>query len=251
MTALLRLNAVFFLVLSLILSPISARPQFNKVDVVQKREASEGLITNAARMAAGLGPLMPRHFYDPTRVNVARAANPSAIPTCGRIKVTQYSNDYVLGFVNKNYNPKGRFNLKPNVHSIGDHLKVCFSRPASTSSLFNMFITSTGNPKHPNVGYAHGSPTLANSNDFVTLTGTNPTTSAGAAEVGNGMSDSNSFSESPVWSYDASTGALTSTWINPGPSNVAVKNYVNLDTLALVASTSAPSGYVEVYFTLV
>jgi hypothetical protein len=252
MTALLRLNAVFFLVLSVFLSPISARPQFSKVDVIQKREVSDEYITNAARMAAGLGPLMPRHFYNPTRVNVARTSNPSAIPTCGRIKVTQCSNGDVLGFVNKNYNPKGRFNLKDNVNAKGDHLTVCFARPASTSSLFDMFITSNGNPKHPNVGFAHGSPTLASSNDYVTLTGTYPTTpGGGAAEVGNGMSDSNSFSESPIWSYDASTGALTSTWINPGPSNVALKYYVNLDTLALVGSTSAPRDFVEVNFTLV
>jgi hypothetical protein len=71
MTVLLRLSAVFLLVLSVFVSPISARPQFSKREVIQKREASTmdaEYVTNAARMAAGLGPLMPRNFFNPTRV---------------------------------------------------------------------------------------------------------------------------------------------------------------------------------------
>jgi len=259
MTALLRLNAVFFLVLSAFLSPISARPQFNRIDVIQKREASGEYITNAARMAAGLGPLMPRHFYNPTRVNFARTAtNPSAVPACGRIQVTQVSNGDILGFVNKNENPQGRFNVKTNIHATGDHMTVCFAKPISSSSLIDVTITSNGNPKHPNLGYAHGSTTLQSSNDFATLTSTNPTTPGGvAAKVGNGMDDSNAFSESPIWSYDGSTGRLSSTWLNPsspGSStgvSVAVQIYFNPDNLALVESRSAPAGYVEVNFTIV
>ena len=48
----------------------SARPQFSGASLA-KRDAianSSALLTNAARMQAGLAPLKPRSFYRPTRV---------------------------------------------------------------------------------------------------------------------------------------------------------------------------------------
>jgi hypothetical protein len=73
MTILLRLSTLFLLALSVLLSTVSARPQVNMVGNVQKRTASPTstgkYLTNAARMAVGLGPLTPRNLFDPTRVN--------------------------------------------------------------------------------------------------------------------------------------------------------------------------------------
>jgi len=69
MTIFLRLSTLFLLALSVLLSTVSARPQVN---IVYKRKASPTstgkYLTNAARMAAGLGPLTPRNLFDPTRV---------------------------------------------------------------------------------------------------------------------------------------------------------------------------------------
>jgi hypothetical protein len=73
MTILLRLSTLFLLALSALLGTVSARPQGNMVNAIYKRAASptttEELLTNAARMAAGLGPLAPRTLFNPTRVN--------------------------------------------------------------------------------------------------------------------------------------------------------------------------------------
>jgi hypothetical protein len=69
MSILLRLSTLFLLAFSVLLSTVSARPQVNNV---YKRKASptgtEKYLTNAARMAAGLGPLAPRNPFNPTRV---------------------------------------------------------------------------------------------------------------------------------------------------------------------------------------
>jgi len=251
MTVLLRLSAASLLVLSVFLSPIAARPQFSNPEPVYKREAlnAEEFSTNAARMAAGLGPLMPRQLFNPSRVNVARAG-PSSLPgTCGRILVTNEATGAVLGFVDKNYDPDGRFKTKTIIQATGDHLTVCFNSPSSVT------ITSNGNPKHPLLGFAHGSTTLQPSNDFAVLTGTNPTT-PGAQQVGNGMqlrSNTNLFSESPIWSFNALTGKLSSAWFNPGspPASVPVNIYFNPADTSLVESRSPPNGYVAVDFTIV
>ena len=73
MTILLRLNTLFLLALSAIFCTVSARPQVNMIEAMHKRVASPtsaaGLLTNSARMAAGLGPLPPRNLFKPSRVN--------------------------------------------------------------------------------------------------------------------------------------------------------------------------------------
>ncbi|KIM38578.1 hypothetical protein M413DRAFT_447787 [Hebeloma cylindrosporum] len=262
MSFVLRLSTLL-LGLAVLLSTVSARPQFNTVEYIHKRTASptstEEHLTNAARMAAGLGPLAPRQLFNPTRVNVARA-NPSVVTLSGRIKVTRASDGTVLGYLDKNYHATtGRFDLNDNPNAIGSHLTVSFTKPASSSSLFDIFVTSNGNPHHPDLGFAHGSTTLQNSNsDWTVMTGTNPTTPGKpASTVGNGLSSTLPYSESPIWSYDASTGRLTNTWFNPsspGSStgvSVSVKTYYSSSKGFLQGRASLSSIATEVFFTLV
>jgi len=74
MTILLRLSTLFLLALSVLVGTVSARPQFNTAEVVPGRKRSPSptgageYLTNAARMAAGLAPLTPRNFFNPSRV---------------------------------------------------------------------------------------------------------------------------------------------------------------------------------------
>ena len=147
MNILLRLSTLFLLALAVLLSTVSARPQVNNV---YKRKASptgtEKYLTNAARMAAGLGPLTPRNLFNPTRVKgvllspihllfLSNVSNQLlemqtrlSLRECilsslaffsrlfffscslsGRIKVTQASNGHFIGYVDKNYRPDGRY----------------------------------------------------------------------------------------------------------------------------------------------
>jgi len=50
---------------------VSARPQYFRARRLKPTIDETKLLTNAARLRAGLGPMKPRSFFNPTRVSGA------------------------------------------------------------------------------------------------------------------------------------------------------------------------------------
>uniref|UniRef100_A0A8H7XU41 Uncharacterized protein n=1 Tax=Psilocybe cubensis TaxID=181762 RepID=A0A8H7XU41_PSICU len=132
---------LFLLLVALFAVHASAAPRANVSPALDNRN----LVTNAARLRAGLGPLKPRSLYSPSRVG-ARSPTKSVVPVGGTIKVVRKSNRAEVGYVSKNAGSTGfGINTSPS-----DKLSVTFT---PSSSPFNIAITGNN---YPYLGFAGG-----------------------------------------------------------------------------------------------
>ncbi|KAF8154425.1 hypothetical protein B0H34DRAFT_522786 [Crassisporium funariophilum] len=234
---------------------VSARPQFSTGTPVTRRALPANvteLRTNAARMAAGLGPFKPKNFRDATRVE-ARVAATSPLPVLtGRIRVIRDGDNF--GWIDKNYgtgSSTGMFTVT-GASGSGNHLSISFS-PSATPFFINVISPGT----FPQLGYAGNNLFVTGSaGSYNFMTRTNPTApGSGPSPVGNGMSSQGyPNSESSIWTYDSSNGRLGVKWVNSDGSIITPNFYYipSLDTVVISAKTSGlPSGYDQVFLRFV
>ncbi|KAF9525258.1 hypothetical protein CPB83DRAFT_859769 [Crepidotus variabilis] len=211
---------------------VTARPQFKNQ---MKRDVDQPtLLTNAARMAAGLPPMKPRSMYTPTYV--AARSNPSSVPVDHYVEIRRTSNQNSVGYISKIF-PYGPTTI--------NGLKMTVSIP-SGSSPANLAIT-IGGAAYPYLGFS-GDTLSASGTNAMTTTNAVPALSK-AQSVGNSYAGSKS--ESAIWSYSPSTGKMTPSWIQATGSAVAVKlwYYPLNDSVGLIRSSNNPiTGYqVDLY----
>jgi len=205
------------------------------------------LVTNAARMQAGLAPLKPRSFYQPSRV-AARAPSTSILPVAGTIEVKDGSGNFV-GFISNTIGQVGYGITNTQSNAIA----ISFTAIAP----FNIAIS---NQPYPYLGFA-GSSLEPDSDVTNAMTATNPTAPGAIPQnVGNAAMEPyfpfpmpTDTSESAIWSYDASTQSLTAQWINPDGSQPPTHFFYSPDVglLGMIQSPAQLVGAYEVFLTFV
>ncbi|KIM38882.1 hypothetical protein M413DRAFT_447569 [Hebeloma cylindrosporum] len=178
---------------------------------------SANLLTNAARLRAGLTPLKPRSVVTPTRVT-ARNPGTSALPVNGEIKVKTANGDLV-GYVSRSLGAHG-YGI---ASGRSDRMSISFK----PKSLFKIDIS--GSP-YPYLGFNGGD--LGGNKNL--LTASNPTgRNSVPLNVGNSLGGK---SETTIWSYDSGTKSLIAQWINADGSTPSTRfwYYPNIDAIGVV-----------------
>ncbi|KAJ7084710.1 hypothetical protein C8R44DRAFT_821902 [Mycena epipterygia] len=222
------------------------------VNVETKRD------TNAQRLARGLGPLPPRHRS--RRAAMARRSAGVPVATSGTIQVSLASTGSVLGFISQ-ASGFNHFGVSADSTQALD-FQFSVDSTVTSSAGINIVASSTYAATWPYIGGIVGA---ANSNAdlssgsfnyaFIQGTSLTPDDSPPAAV-------SNSYpavkqSESAIWNYDATTGAITAQWVNIDGSTPATSIMYVSGSNALVATGDATvfaaafSGSEAVTFTLV
>ncbi|CAA7270315.1 unnamed protein product [Cyclocybe aegerita] len=259
-----RLHALFFVAAAILFSGVAARPQFSSAHALQKREPTTPeleLRTNAARMAAGLGPSKPKRMFDATRVIEARTYPSGAPQTTYRIRINKADGGQWPGskkmYVARSYTSSNRFDGTTSDNS-NQHLKITVG---TTSGLTSLTMTNGPSGAYPYLGFARENTNslttgyASGSGWYNSLTSTKATSlGAGPSNVGNSMSPSYKYSESTIWSVEGGA-QLKAKWVNsPGQSAQDTTLYYasDWDTLVQTRKTSGlPSHFVKVNLVLV
>ncbi|KAF8903718.1 hypothetical protein CPB84DRAFT_1900138 [Gymnopilus junonius] len=225
----------------------SARPQHLIDTELSKRENvdTRGLVTNAKRLRAGLGPLKPRTLYSPSRVAggaifgliyhlillylawsfIARDPQPSTVLPTGNVVVRRADGSQV------GYLSTQGFGL---VTTQGNNMEVSFN---PNNSPFNVAIN--GN-QYPYLGFV--GTTLAT--NAIGMGATNPTLPGSTSQVVGTEYGATQRSESSVWYYSAKDHKLTAQWVNPDGS-VLFPGFVYVSSSNRIGLDMAP-GSLEV-----
>ncbi|KAJ3507729.1 hypothetical protein NLJ89_g6142 [Agrocybe chaxingu] len=266
-----RLHSLVFIAAAILFSGVTARPQFSGAHGLTKRESAAPeleLRTNAARMAAGLGPSKPKRMFDATRsfvltrqIEEARTY-PSGVPqTNYRIRINRADGGQWSGnkkmYVAKSYSSSNRFDGTTSDNS-NQHLKVTVG---TTSGLTSLTMTNGPSGAYPYLGFARENTNslttgyASGSGWYNSLTSTKATSlGAGPSNVGNSMSPGYKYSESTIWSVEGG-GQLKAKWVN-GAGQTAQDTTVyysyEWDTLVQTRKTSGlPYHFVKVNLYLV
>ncbi|KAJ7022282.1 hypothetical protein C8F04DRAFT_1311553 [Mycena alexandri] len=204
-----------------------------------KSKRSEGLLTNAQRLKRGLPPLPPVARWSPTRHALVARASPVPCTTqtiSGLIEVTDDISGTLYGYVTTDY-----FLGYSTFDPTEDPRTVSITIPCNPSAddLVGLNIASLisgggGTNDHPYFGaimsYDASDNDLSSANANYAWMGTTdliPTVTSNSAQDAQGAKQA---SESPVWTYDPATGALTLTWYNTDGS-AATTYPVKVDSL--------------------
>ncbi|KAJ7493697.1 hypothetical protein FB451DRAFT_1215152 [Mycena latifolia] len=225
-------------------------------DVTVKRDAA----TNAQRLARGLPPLPPKRRSG--RAALARRSAGVPVSYTGTIQVTNAGTGAVVGYVYQASGSTNHFGVTTDMSSALSFMLSVDSTVVSSSGINIAATTSTYATTWPymggivgvintNANLASGSPNFA----YVQGTSLTPDDSP-AASVSNSYPTIEK-SESAIWNYDASTGAISAQWINidgSAPATaivyVAGSNALVLAGDASVFASSFPGSY-AVTFTFV
>lgn len=222
-------NVLFVFILSLVYLSSAVRLRYRREALIQGNDLS--LRTNAARMAAGLGPLPPRRA-DPTRVAAKRAqpsGNPCTSYTSDYIKVYRSSNGVFLGYIKKTPT-EGGYGL---TSGQGSAIKISFSACDSSSPIS---ISIDGAPAP---------------NSYLGFTGTNINTgtssSAILAPVKNTPANSppSNNMESAVWQF--ASNHIAAQWVNVDSSKPPTYLFYNPNGSGYIQITADPGKFTQQY----
>lgn len=183
-----------------------------------------GHANNAARFARGLPPLPPARMKRATKAFHAVAPRASPNPVCttqqtitGLIEVTDKSSGSSYGYVTTDYY-LGYSTVDPTENLRTVSITLPCNPTASDLSSVNI---ASGTNDHPYWGaimsYYSTNNDLTTATDNYAWMGTTDLTGKVPTVTGNSPQDAQGAeqaSESPIWTYDPTTGGLTMTWYN-------------------------------------
>ncbi|KAG8977381.1 hypothetical protein FRC05_001779 [Tulasnella sp. 425] len=215
--------------------PPSAITSGSNPSPASSRAQLVGRMTNAKRLSMGLPPLKPKSLHRGTRVGSAPRGGPSMTPPVPWVySLFQHvpgtdGTDY--GFISPVWNGFGEYGQ---VQSSQDSaLVVTFNVSPDASSTSQLDFTADNSPSatYPFFGAIDGFASTSDnlgpgSYNYAYIGGTTQTPAGSPPNSGG----DNSFTaatgipediESAVWTYDASTNAITAQWINTDGSSPA------------------------------
>ncbi|KZP28607.1 hypothetical protein FIBSPDRAFT_1039369 [Athelia psychrophila] len=213
----------------------------NANTLLPTRSTSLGHLTNAKRLALGL-PLLP-----PTRRSKARRSLPSSVPTqtvTGIIQIRDATSKDILGYVIENTNNNNHLGYGD--ASLAIPVSFAVDPTATVSSQLDIAAVTSYAAAWPLMGGIVG---LLNTDDDLKSGSSNYAYIQGTTHTPAGsppIAASNSYptvedTESGIWSYDSTTGAITAQWVNTdsGLPPTSIMSVAASNALVITGDTTA------------